>query len=70
MIQNIKNIVRTCPRASFANPSVRLDENSGDVIVRAGSGSDAARFIAALRGAGYDCNLLSPYDSKVIRVAL
>lgn len=51
-------IAMNAPRASFAKPYVKMDED-GCITVRVGSPADGTRMVEALRSNGYDCNLAS-----------
>ena len=68
MLNTIKRIIRETPRASFANPKVRLDKKEDCIKIFAGSEADACRYIAAIRAKGYKVGLDSIYDGKVVRV--
>ena len=58
-MQTIRQIVGATPRASFARPYIR-EEEDGTATIKTGSPADAVRVIEALRAGGYAARLEGP----------
>ena len=67
-MQTIRQIVGTTPRASFARPYIR-EEEDGTATIRTGSPADAVRVIEALRAGGYAARLEGPREATRVRAA-
>ena len=63
-MKRVKELVLGTPRASFARPGFRLNED-GFLTISAGTPGDACRFVGALRAAGFPCNI-QPWDAKKV----
>jgi hypothetical protein len=67
-MQTIRQIVGATPRASFARPYIR-EEEDGTATIKAGSPADAVRVIEALRAGGYAARLEGPREATRVRAA-
>lgn len=67
-MQTIRQIVWATPRASFARPYIR-EEEDGTATIRTGSPADAVRVIEALRAGGYAARLEGPREATRVRAA-
>lgn len=67
-MQTIWQIVGATPRASFARPYIR-EEEDGTATIRTGSPADAVRVIEALRAGGYAARLEGPREATRVRAA-
>lgn len=67
-MQTIRQIVGATPRASFARPYIR-EEEDGTATIRTGSPADAVRVIEALRAGGYAARLEGPMEATRVRAA-
>ena len=68
-MQTIRQIVGATPRASFARPYIREEEEDGTATIRTGSSADAVRVIEALRAGGYAARLEGPREATRVRAA-
>lgn len=67
-MQTIRQIVGATPRASFARPYIR-EEEDGTATIRTGNPADAVRVIEALRAGGYAARLEGPREATRVRAA-
>ena len=67
-MQTIRQIVGATPRASFARPYIR-EEEDGTATIKTGSPADAVRVIEALRAGGYAARLEGPREATRVRAA-
>ena len=67
-MQTIRQIVGATPRASFARPYIR-EEEDGTATIKTGSPAAAVRVIEALRAGGYAARLEGPREATRVRAA-
>ena len=67
-MQTIRQIVGATPRASFARPYIR-EEEDGTATIKTGSPADAVWVIEALRAGGYAARLEGPREATRVRAA-